>query len=117
LELVNMTRTRKKNLGAEHGGALFQRVLGRGTDKPDLMESIRGVSRITIPPGEANEVHTHEAEEQIYVVLRGRGDVQVGDETREAEAGDVVYLPARLPHGFRNTSGKTCVLLNVGARV
>jgi len=117
LEIVNVNRIKKTKLGGDHGGALFQRALGRGTDKPDLMMSMRGVSRITVPPGESNVVHTHEAEEQIYVILRGRGVVQVGEETREAGAGDLVYLPAKVSHGFHNTSEKTCVLLNVGAKV
>jgi mannose-6-phosphate isomerase-like protein (cupin superfamily) len=115
LEMVNVNRIKK--LGGGHGGALFQRALGRGTDKPDLMVSMRGVSRITIPPGESNAVHIHEAEEQIYIILRGRGVVQVGEETREAGAGDLVYLPANVSHGFHNTSEKMCVLLNVGAKV
>jgi mannose-6-phosphate isomerase-like protein (cupin superfamily) len=117
VEIVNMKSVSKTSLGGSHGGALFQRVLGRGTSTLGLMRSIQGVSRITVPPGESNEVHVHEAEEQIYVVLRGRGEVQVGEEVRGAEPGDVVYLPAGVPHGFRNTSKGDCVLLNVGARV
>jgi quercetin dioxygenase-like cupin family protein len=114
----NFSEVQRKSLGAQHGDhTLFQRVLGRGTEKPDLMRSLRGVSRITLPPGESNRQHSHPDEEQIYIVLRGRGEVQVGDEREPAEAGDVVYLPPDVIHGFTNTSSSTCVLLNIGARV
>ena len=115
MKIVNMKKVKKQSFG-DHGGALFQRILGRGTDNPDLMVSVQGVARITIPPGEANEMHAHEHEEQVYIVLRGQGEVQVGDEKARAVTGDVVYLPPKVPHGFRNTSEKACVLLNIGAR-
>jgi mannose-6-phosphate isomerase-like protein (cupin superfamily) len=115
LEIVNINTVKKTKLGV-HGGALFQRVLGRGTHKPDLMESFRALVKITIPPGEANTLHTHENEEQIYIILQGRGKVQVGEKKSEVKAGDVVYLPAKLQHGLFNTSDKPCVLLNVGAQ-
>jgi mannose-6-phosphate isomerase-like protein (cupin superfamily) len=116
LEIVNINTVKKTKLGV-HGGALFQRVLGRGTDNPDSMETFRAVVKITIPVGEANTLHTHENEEQIYIILQGKGRVQVGEETREVKAGDVVYLPAKLQHGLYNTSDKPCVLLNLGARI
>ncbi len=116
MEIANINTVEKTMLGV-HGGALFQRVLGRGTDNPDLMETFRAVVKITIPPGEANTLHTHENEEQIYIILQGKGRVQVGEETREVKAGDVVYLPAKLQHGLYNTSDKPCVLLNLGARI
>lgn len=88
-----------------------------GEQKPDSMKSFTNFARITIKPGGTNQVHVHEDIEQVYIVLRGAGTVQVGDEKAEVKAGDAVFLPAKVPHGFVNTGDKTAVLLLIGTRV
>jgi mannose-6-phosphate isomerase-like protein (cupin superfamily) len=116
IEIKNYNKIAKKPLDGLRGEkTLFQRILGRGSDKPDLMISLKGVARITIPPGESNSYHTHEKEEQVYIVIRGKGVVQVGVETVDAKAGDVVYLPPKVGHSFYNNSKKTAIILNIGA--
>ena len=51
----------------------------------------------------------------MYIVIRGKGVVQVGVETVDANAGDVVYLPPKVGHSFYNNSKKTAIILNIGA--
>lgn len=41
-------------------------------------------------------------EDEVYVVLAGRGRFTAGDETREAGPGDVIFVPARVPHRFHD---------------
>jgi methionyl-tRNA synthetase len=115
MEVVNIKKVKKKRI-EKHGEVLFQRILGRGTNKPDLMSTISGLSRITIPPGESNKIHVHEKEEQIYIIIRGEGIIQVGDEFKHVKSSDVIYLPPRKPHGFRNNTNQNCILLNFGAQ-
>lgn len=43
--------------------------------------------------------HTNKVEHEQYV-LRGRARLTLGDEKREVAAGDVVYIPAGLPHAY-----------------
>ena len=88
-----------------------------GEKKPESMKAFTNFARITILPGGTNEVHVHEDIEQVYFVLRGRGVVQVGDEKAEVKAGDVIFLPAKVPHGFFNNTDKPTVLLLIGARI
>jgi quercetin dioxygenase-like cupin family protein len=116
IEIKNFKSIKKKPIDASRmEKTLFQRIFGRGTEKPDLMISLKGVARITIPPGESNSYHSHEEEEQIYIVVRGKGVVQVGEEKIDAKAGDAVYLPPKIGHAFYNNSQKTAIILNIGA--
>jgi quercetin dioxygenase-like cupin family protein len=43
--------------------------------------------------------HTNTVEHEQYV-LKGRARVTLGAATREVSAGDVVYIPAGLPHSY-----------------
>jgi len=47
--------------------------------------------------GSAMEAHAHPTEE-IYVVIRGTGTVQVGEERRAVGPGDVIAIPPDAPH-------------------
>ena len=43
--------------------------------------------------------HTNTVEHEQYV-LRGRAQVAVGDRVHEVSAGDVLYIPAGVPHSY-----------------
>ena len=47
-------------------------------------------------------VHTHEREDEYSYVLSGRLGVQIGDEVRVAEPGELVVKPRGIPHAFWN---------------
>lgn len=44
--------------------------------------------------------HTNRVEHEQYV-LRGRARVSIGDEVHEVSAGDVLYIPAGIPHDYQ----------------
>ena len=60
------------------------------------------VWRSSVLPGGATPLHTHETEE-VFVVLSGKGEVQVGDEIIPFAAPATVIAPAGVPHQLRNT--------------
>jgi len=118
MEIKNINEIKKKPIRDVHGDAtLYQRILGGGTDKPDLMSTIRNVWRMTVPPGETNRIHTHENEEQVYVILKGDGIIQVGEERRQVRAGDAIYLPNKIGHAFVNNGKGPTVILAFGSEV
>ncbi len=49
-------------------------------------------------------LHTHD-EDLFFVVLEGAATVRLGRDQHHAEAGEVIYIPAGLPHGSDNQSG------------
>lgn len=40
------------------------------------------------------------AEDELYIVIAGRGTIRVADENRPVGPGSLVYVPAKMPHKF-----------------
>lgn len=53
-------------------------------------------------PGSGTRLHKHDYDEIVYVI-EGRSRWRVGDQEREASAGDVLIVRAREPHKFINS--------------
>ena len=54
------------------------------------------------------------AEDEIYVVMRGRCRFRVGTEEREVEPGSVLFVPAGLEHRFLDVRDRLEVLVFFG---
>ena len=59
-----------------------------------------------VEPGKRLPIHTDSAEE-ILLILAGRGEATVGDETAPVSAGVLAVVPALVPHGVENTGDET----------
>jgi quercetin dioxygenase-like cupin family protein len=72
------------------------------------------ITRVTVPVGTTNPRHVHEASEQIWIALSGKGTLLL-DGTNEAgiEEGDVVRFAPGDVHGFYNSGQKPFVYLSV----
>jgi quercetin dioxygenase-like cupin family protein len=56
-----------------------------------------------IDPGAAVPLHSHNCEESV-VILSGRALVEIDGVEHEVAADDATFLPANIPHRFRNAS-------------
>jgi ribulose-bisphosphate carboxylase large chain len=56
-----------------------------------------------IAPGGFSSLEQH-VHEHAVVVLRGRGQVQLGGQAYDVQFGDTVYVAPNEPHQFRNSS-------------
>ena len=72
---------------------------------------------MTLEPGGENGVYTCKDVEQVYIILRDGGTVQVGEEKEKVKASDAIFLPAQISHGFFNASDKRTIFLLIGTRV
>jgi mannose-6-phosphate isomerase-like protein (cupin superfamily) len=117
IEKINFDDLPKKALNEMHGEKVLYQLVWRFSPKEKMLKAFKGVARLTVPPGETNLMHNHAKEEQIYIMLSGSGEIQVGEERAPAVPGDVIYLPANVPHGFFNTGNEPAVILNIGASV
>jgi oxalate decarboxylase/phosphoglucose isomerase-like protein (cupin superfamily) len=70
---------------------------------------------VKLEPGKGHERHTHPDSDEILYVIRGEGEQEVADETREIETGDMVFVPEGVEHGTVNTGWEPLVLLAVYA--
>ena len=62
------------------------------------------VTRVTVAPGSRNPPHRHASSEQIWVALRGKGQILLDDDkTVPFSAGDVVRFEENELHGFENS--------------
>jgi len=60
---------------------------------------------VDMPPGGAIRLHKHPYEE-IFIIQEGISTFTVGSVTLEARAGQIILVPAEVPHKFMNLSDK-----------
>ena len=77
---------------------------GSGTERQVLIGEDTGpnfqMRRFIMQPGGGMPRHTNTVEHEQYV-LSGRASIGIGDDTYQVSAGDVVYIPAGVPHWYR----------------
>ena len=64
-------------------------------------------------PGQSQRVHAHAGADKFYYVCSGRARLTVGEETREAGEGEVVWAPAGVPHGVAEALERTVLLVGI----
>lgn len=70
---------------------------------------------VKLDPGKGHERHTHPDSDEILYVLRGEGEQEIADETKEISAGEMVFVPEGVEHGTVNTGWEPLLLLAVYA--
>ncbi len=63
--------------------------------------------------GQSQHVHAHAGADKFYFVLSGKATMVVGDERFTAEAGDLVWAPADVPHGVAEAHERTTMLIGL----
>jgi mannose-6-phosphate isomerase-like protein (cupin superfamily) len=55
---------------------------------------------VSVSPGESTNIAVHDDEEEIYVVLKGKALVMIGNEKQEIGPGMVAYVPRNKKHNL-----------------
>jgi len=67
-----------------------------------------------LEPGQVQPAHSHSDQDKFYYVVEGSGRFLLGDESRQAAAGDIVWVPAGLEHGVENRGdGRLTLLIGI----
>lgn len=81
---------------------------GTGTTRQVLIGDDQGpnfaMRRFIMEPGGGMPMHTNTVEHEQYV-LRGSALVIIGGEEHHVKTGDVVYIPAGVPHNYTADEG------------
>jgi quercetin dioxygenase-like cupin family protein len=86
------------------------------TDLAKQLEATRLGARLwRLRPGQASTWHRHEQEEELYVVLEGRGRMRVDDETLELGALDSLLVEPDSMRQIFNDTDADALWLVVGA--
>jgi quercetin dioxygenase-like cupin family protein len=72
------------------------------------------MGRVEIEPGGKVPMHSHEQEE-VYYIVSGKGDIQLGQEQSPVHEGCAVYIPPNVEHELRNTGTAHMVMIFVYA--
>jgi uncharacterized RmlC-like cupin family protein len=70
------------------------------------------VTWVDCEPGGEQQMQVHEAEEQVYVVVRGHGLMKTGDEEQNVSAGTLIFVrpapltPSATPAMIRSPSSR-----------
>ncbi len=62
-------------------------------------------------PGQSQHVHAHVGADKFYFLVSGKARMLVGTESAVAQAGDVVWAPAGVPHGVLEAIERTVMLV------
>jgi mannose-6-phosphate isomerase-like protein (cupin superfamily) len=66
-------------------------------------------------PGSQQNLHAHPDEEQVYVIVAGRGLMHVADEEREVGPGTMILVPKGASHAIRNVGSEELAYVSATA--
>lgn len=82
--------------------------------KPDAFGAkVRLCARMTLAPGCSIGTHTHNGEDEIYLVLSGEGSIQENGEWVPIRAGDAILTGKGGSHGVENNGKEPLVIAAV----
>ena len=93
------------------GTGTYRQVLIGPSEAPHF-----AMRRFMMEPGGGMPKHDNTVEHQQYV-LQGQARVGIGDEVFEVKPGDVVYIPAGIPHWYQAVGDESfeflCIVPNL----
>ncbi len=75
------------------------------------------IVRIVIPPGSSIGYHQHLGDEEVYLILRGKGEVNDNGQVKTASPGDLVLTRSGEYHGIKNVGSEDLELLAIVSKV
>lgn len=75
-----------------------------------LRESSLSMGLYVLPAGGVDPQRPHR-EDEVYVVVRGRGHITVGDETQPVTQGSIVYVGRGVSHFFHDIAEELAILV------
>ena len=63
-----------------------------------------GVNAVVLPPGYTSRRHFHERQQELYLVLSGEVEIELGDERHMLGPGGLARVDAATVRSLRNTS-------------
>lgn len=73
------------------------------------------VKIITVNPGEAISLQTHDHRDEFWRVISGAGTIRIGEEDRAAKVGDMFFTPRHTKHRIEGgPDGLVCLEIALG---
>ena len=72
---------------------------------------LQSLAEATLEPGQATERHHHRETEEIYLVTKGLGELEVDGEKRRVRPGDAILIPPGAWHTLENDGTSDLTIL------
>jgi len=95
----------------------FAKQIQNGLDLTDEAINITAIYDTSLEPGQCIPSHFHPDLEEIYYILSGYGMMTIGDETKEIERYDVIYISKTSPHTLTNTGNVPLRFVTLSVKV
>jgi mannose-6-phosphate isomerase-like protein (cupin superfamily) len=69
------------------------------------------VKKITVNPAGRLSLQYHKHRDEVWAIISGGGEIQIGDDTRPVNAGDTAIIPKETPHRISNTGNVPLVFI------
>jgi mannose-6-phosphate isomerase-like protein (cupin superfamily) len=96
---------------------MFIEKLQRGVNLAVCAHRITAIYETYLEQGQTIQPHFHPDAEELYYLLSGNGVMHIGDEQREVEAGDVIYIPPETVHYLHNSSSAPIRFITLMVRI
>ena len=112
VSIANLDEVKKQTVGGHPDSVLYQLMMGDTTSTRDRLATAQVMVSLYVmsfAPGGTNFPHHHDSEEEIYVLLDGKGDMVAGSGTDGVEArfpakpGDAYFFRLNCTVGFYNS--------------
>ncbi len=97
-------------------GCRYKPLFGQGDSDTSVVVGVARYGEAILDPHGACATVQYPGEDQVYVVLDGKGIVNYGNEIVSLDKEDYLYLPATVSHTLRNSSGSPLVVVVMGFR-
>ena len=71
----------------------------------------QSLAEARLPPGASTTPHHHPRSEEIYYILNGAAEIQIGAEVRAVRPGDAIAIPPGAQHRIHNTGDAELIFL------
>lgn len=104
--MCRIVRPGDKTYGGKQGFSYFEGIAAESVGSAGICMHI-----LTIPPGGRARAHKHDSHETAIYVIDGEAEMWFGERLEHhmvTRTGDMIYIPANVPHLPTNRSGKPC---------
>lgn len=106
-----------KVVDAASPGCRYKAVFGEGDANARILRGVARFGEWIVDPGATCTPTASSREEQIYLVLDGRGDIRYGDQRVPVQKNDYMYIPPSVRRTVSNPSGEALRALVMGYRI